>query len=248
MADSTKKTKSHRGIAREGYTECTDNDCWCHDPAQNPAHYAHIRPSSNERLQRYDYSVEDCTYRAVTDGTMVRFEDVAKLLRALTNAVRNVNIERHEWYAHIAQPLQDVYQALGAPPELALTPEEIKALAGSSNETTEQHLHWCAVRIGKNCNCRSPIRPEETSARLAVEGDVTTNWSMYESASLSGFTDCVHCGQSAASHAITRGRCPEKASEPITLCAVRGPSGFICERPQGHSGRHYDGERRWDRE
>lgn len=35
--------KQHRGIAREGYTECTDDDCWCHDPAQNPQHEAHAK-------------------------------------------------------------------------------------------------------------------------------------------------------------------------------------------------------------
>lgn len=34
---------SHRGIAREGDSECTDGDCWCHDPAQNPNHSAHVR-------------------------------------------------------------------------------------------------------------------------------------------------------------------------------------------------------------
>lgn len=38
------------------------------------------------------------------------------------------------------------------------------------------------------------------------------------------------------------------SGEPIVLCATPGPSGFICERPKGHTGRHYDGERRWPAE
>lgn len=31
-------TIEHRGISRDGIT-CTDDDCKCHDPAQNPLHY-----------------------------------------------------------------------------------------------------------------------------------------------------------------------------------------------------------------
>ena len=54
---------------------------------------------------------------------------------------------------------------------LALLLDEIEACwrERSAHETTEQHLHWCAVRIGKNCNCRSPIRPEEPSANWICE-------------------------------------------------------------------------------
>lgn len=37
--------------------------------------------------------------------------------------------------------------------------------------------------------------------------------------------------------------------QEIILCAAMGPSGFICERPKGHPGRHCDGDnRRWDAE
>jgi len=33
-------------------------------------------------------------------------------------------------------------------------------------------------------------------------------------------------------------------AEAITLCAAPGPSGFICERPKWHPGRHCDGDNR----
>lgn len=37
--------------------------------------------------------------------------------------------------------------------------------------------------------------------------------------------------------------------QEIVLCAAMGPSGFICERPKGHPGRHYDGDnQRWSSE
>lgn len=37
--------------------------------------------------------------------------------------------------------------------------------------------------------------------------------------------------------------------QDIVLCAAMGPSGFICERPKGHSGRHRDGDNTpWDAE
>lgn len=37
--------------------------------------------------------------------------------------------------------------------------------------------------------------------------------------------------------------------QEIILCAAMGPSGFICERPKDHSGRHCDGDNtRWDAE
>jgi hypothetical protein len=122
-------TKDHASWCNYKHGRC---DCGATDQKQTPFAAPTSKTSS---LQRYDYSIEDCTYRAIPDGSMVRFEDVARLLRALTSAVRNVNIERREWYTHIAQPLQDVYQALGSPPEFALTPEEIAALAGSPVET-----------------------------------------------------------------------------------------------------------------
>lgn len=37
----------------------------------------------------------------------------------------------------------------------------------------------------------------------------------------------------------------ETKTDPLVLCGEKGPSGFICERPDGHPGRHFDGERRW---
>jgi len=37
---------------------------------------------------------------------------------------------------------------------------------------------------------------------------------------------------------------PVEPTEAITLCAAPGPSGFICERPKGHPGRHCDGDNR----
>jgi len=37
---------------------------------------------------------------------------------------------------------------------------------------------------------------------------------------------------------------PVEPAEAITLCAAPGPSGFICERPKGHPGRHCDGDNR----
>lgn len=49
------------------------------------------------------------------------------VLRGLIDAVRSVNIDRREWYTHIAQPLQDAYRALGSSGP-GLTPEEIAAL------------------------------------------------------------------------------------------------------------------------
>ena len=33
------EARAHRGISRGG-TMCTDNDCWCFDPIQNPWHYS----------------------------------------------------------------------------------------------------------------------------------------------------------------------------------------------------------------
>jgi hypothetical protein len=33
----------HRGISRDGIT-CTDDDCKCHDPAQNPLHPENTKP------------------------------------------------------------------------------------------------------------------------------------------------------------------------------------------------------------
>jgi len=37
--------------------------------------------------------------------------------------------------------------------------------------------------------------------------------------------------------------------QEIILCAAMGPSGFICERPKGHPGRHCDGDnQRWPSE
>ncbi|HLA60948.1 MAG TPA: hypothetical protein VK626_01760 [Nitrospiraceae bacterium] len=65
----------------------------------------------------------------------VETSSLPDVLRGLIDAVRNVNIERREWYTHIAQPLQDAYRALGSTGP-GLTPEEIAAARdGSPVET-----------------------------------------------------------------------------------------------------------------
>lgn len=53
-------------------------------------------------LRRYDYSIEDCTYREVPDGTMVRFKDIEHLLTPpetcdVQAALRAADILAHQY-------------------------------------------------------------------------------------------------------------------------------------------------------
>jgi hypothetical protein len=48
----TTDERVHRGIVRPGGSMCTDNDCWCMDPAQNPWHYA----NEPRRSASYDFA------------------------------------------------------------------------------------------------------------------------------------------------------------------------------------------------
>lgn len=133
-------------------------------------------PTSKERsLQRYrvDFGYGRYYFEPNAAGDWVKYDDVAKLIRALTNAVRNVTVERKEWYTHIAQPLQDVYQALGSPPELALTPEEIAALAGSPVETkTPQLVPHTAKELADNLRSHASDLEEERGKGLMFIADI----------------------------------------------------------------------------
>jgi hypothetical protein len=83
------------------------------------------------------HEVEKCL-AAVSAATAETPESLATpaflraIIAALIEGIRSVEIDRREWYTHIAQPLQDAYQAIGGPKDLGLTPEEIAKLRDES--------------------------------------------------------------------------------------------------------------------
>lgn len=63
----------------------------------------------------------------------------------------------------------------------------------SAVETSAQHLHWCAVHIGKNCNCHSQVRPEDPAGERIHD------------------TTCANCGAAWSVHLTNRLICPDAA-------------------------------------
>lgn len=62
-----------------------------------------------------------------------KIHELRATLAGMIEAVRAVNIERKDWYAYVAIPLQNAYQALGIE-GVKMTADEIAALGGSSVE------------------------------------------------------------------------------------------------------------------
>lgn len=77
----------HRGIAREGDAECTDNDCRCHDPAQNAALAANT-PGAN-RVWLATKGTEKALRLAEADGWEVH--EVARAPTYRPNSLENIH-------------------------------------------------------------------------------------------------------------------------------------------------------------
>lgn len=100
--------------------------------------------------------------KTIKDEILESFRSHIPLARPLAVKPPNVLVQVPlRWLAIAAAEMAGMKHELGQSSSVELT--------------REQHLHWCAIHIGKTCNCHSQMRQEKASAapladRLAILG------------------------------------------------------------------------------